>query len=81
MISTETNIKEIFSKHGEVLNISINQSTKQNSAKSYVLVEMKNLVRIIFEIFINKLYIKNRYIIKHTCENVIITYLGTSKRS
>lgn len=39
----EAIIKETFSRYGEVLNINIKQTPKDNSAKSYVLVEMASL--------------------------------------
>jgi hypothetical protein len=43
-VAPEGVIKEIFSRYGEVLNINVKQTPKDNSAKSYVLVEMASVV-------------------------------------
>jgi hypothetical protein len=43
-VAPESVIKEMFSRYGEVLTITIKQTPKDNSAKSYVLVEMASLV-------------------------------------
>jgi len=43
-VANENVIREVFSFCGEAVDICINQTPKQNSAKSYALVEMATLV-------------------------------------
>lgn len=43
-IANGTIIRDMFSRYGEVKNIHINQMPKQNSAKSYALIEMGSWV-------------------------------------
>jgi len=49
-IAPEGAIREMFSRYGEVLNVNVRQSPKDNSAKPFALVEMGKLVKIFLEI-------------------------------